>query len=1039
MPTPTVPVSRAASARSSSAPSPAEPLAAHHRDFTDALAQRIEGDLRTDEMTRALYATDASMYQVTPVAVLLPRTSADVQAALRASKRFDVPVLPRGGGSALAGQAVGPALVIDFSRYMSEIIDVDPQTRTARVEPGVVLDDLNRAAAEHGLMVGPDPASSNRATLGGMVANNATGTHSILYGNMIHHVRSLRGFLADGTPVTFGALSEEEWRAAYQRDGAEGRLYREIGALLSEGKTAIARDTPRHWRRNSGYRLEHLLSEETLAEEAFTETRPGIDGDPYFEPMEDGRNLAKIVCGSEGTLMTFTEIEVRLVERPERTALGIAHFETRQGALRAVERILETKPSAVELFDGVILERCRAAPGFADKLTFVEETPSGGSNGGDSNGGAPGGLLITEYSTSSGDSGVLSERLDALDDAVQQSDEGYTVVRRTDPDDIADVWKIRKEGLGLVKNIKSDYKPWGFIEDASVPVAELPGYIDELSALLDETGTKAVFYAHASGGCLHVRPFINTKDAEEVEKMKTIARGSMETVRRHGGAVSSEHGDGRARGWLNEELLGPELYELNRQLKHIFDPEGRLNPGIVVGTPPMDHDLRMGPSYRTRPLRTEMDFSEDGGFAGAVELCNGNGACRKTGSGTMCPSYMATHEEEHSTRGRANALRMAISGQLPDGELTGERMKDVMDLCIQCKACKTECPSNVDMGKLKKEWLAKLHEEEGLPLRDRFFSRLPTMSRIFAGTPLAGAVNAVNRLSPVRWGLEKTLGIDRQRKLPPFARETFRQWFEENNRSGDTMHRAPASESDRVAIFPDTFTNFNQPDVGKAATQVLSALGMRPVLPEQTVCCGRTLLSKGRISAAQERALATVEALLPFARAGLPIIGLEPSCTSALTDDLLSLLPGDPHAEAVAEAVVSFEGLLSRRAGAGELPSGNGVWNGDDRNVLLHGHCHQKSLEGAAPAKKALGLAPGHRVEAVEASCCGMAGSFGYEAEHVGVSKDMAELKLAPTVRAASDDTVVTAPGFSCRSQIADTTGREALHPAQVLADALAA
>ncbi|PSQ81626.1 MAG: FAD-binding oxidoreductase, partial [Bacteroidetes bacterium QS_8_68_15] len=745
-------------------------------------------------------------------------------------------------------------------------------------------------------------------------------------------------------------------------------------------------------------------------------------------------NLAKIVCGSEGTLMTFTEIEVRLVERPERTALGLAHFETRQGALRAVERILETKPSAVELFDGVILERCRAAPGFADKLTFVEDPPSGG--------GDPGGLLITEYSASSStdDPGALSERLDALEDAVQQSEDGYAVVRRTNPDDIEDVWKIRKEGLGLVKNIKSDYKPWGFIEDASVPVAELPGYIDELSTLLDETGTEAVFYAHASGGCLHVRPFINTKDAEEVEKMKQIARGSMEAVRRHGGAVSSEHGDGRARGWLNEELLGPELYELNRQLKQIFDPEGRLNPGVVVDTPPMDRDLRMGPSYETRPFRTEMDFSEDGGFAGAVELCNGNGACRKTQSGTMCPSYMATHEEEHSTRGRANALRMALSGQLPDGEMTSERMKDVMDLCIQCKACKTECPSNVDMGKLKKEWLATVHEEEGLPLRDRLFSSLPTLSRLFAGTPLAGAVNAVNRFSPVRWGMEKTLGIDRERKLPPFARETFRQWFAENNRRSTTHRASTASESDRVAIFPDTFTNFNQPEVGKAATRVLSALGMQPVLPEQIVCCGRTLLSKGRISAAQEQALDTVEALLPLAREGVPIVGLEPSCTSALTDDLLSLLPGDPHADAVAEAVVSFEGLLSRRAGADELPSDDGVWGSDaDRDVLLHGHCHQKSLEGAAPAKKALGLAPGHRVEAVEASCCGMAGAFGYEAEHVDISKDMAELKLAPAVRDAPQDTVVAAPGFSCRSQIADTTGREALHPAQVLADALAA
>jgi FAD/FMN-containing dehydrogenase/Fe-S oxidoreductase len=1025
----------AAPASSDAAPADALPS-----DFAEALAPRLEGDLRTDDMTRALYATDASMYQSMPGGVLFPAAPADVEAAQAACSRFGVPVRPRGGGSSLAGQTMGPGLVIDFSRHMDAIRQIDPEAQTARVEPGVVLADLNRAAAEHGLAVGPDPSSGNRATLGGMTATNATGTHSILYGNMIHHVRAVKGVLADGTPVAFGTRSEKAWRDGYRADGTEGALRREIGQFVAENKEVIARDTPRHWRRNSGYRLEHLLPAED-----FREHRPGIEGDPHFQPPggngdsghRDARDLARLVCGSEGTLMTFTEIEIGLVERPAETALGLAHFQTRQAALRAVERVLETGPSAVELLDGALLESCRQAPGFADKLTFVEEAPSGGD---------PGGILLTEYSRTAGDpAGELDERLRALEAAALGPDrEGYAVVHRTDPSDIKDVWTLRKEGLGLLMGTKSEKKPWAFIEDASVPVAQLPGYIDELSALIDETGTRAVYYAHASGGCLHVRPFVDTKAPADLETMKKIARGSMDAAARHGGSVSSEHGDGRARGWLNEEFLGPELYELNRRLKAIFDPEGLLNPGVVVDTPPMDEDLRMGPQYRTRAPHTELDFSEDGGFAGAVELCNGNGACRKTGSGTMCPSYMATREEEDSTRGRANALRMAISGELPEGALTGERMKDVMDLCVQCKACKTECPSNVDMGKLKTEWLAKLRDAEGLPWRDRLFSGLPDVSRRVAGTLLARPLNAINRLAPVRWGLEKTLGVASGRKLPPFARETFRQWFKKNTDPGENglpqSARSQKPETkNRVAIFADTFTNFHTPEVGKAATRVLRALGMHPVLPEETLCCGRTLLSKGRVSKAQRRALRTVEALMPFARAGIPVVGLEPSCTSALTDDLPSMLPGDPHAEAVAEIVVSFEELLHRRAAAGELHE-EGAWGEAEppRGVLLHGHCHQKALEGPAPARKALSLPPGHAVEAVGAGCCGMAGAFGYEKEHVSVSRDMAELKLAPAVREASKEAAIAAPGFSCRSQIADTTGREALHPAQVLDRALA-
>ncbi len=955
------------------------------RAFCAELESRIAGDLRTDDVTRALYATDASMYQIMPVAVLIPKTTDDVQAALEVAAEYCLPIVPRGGGSSLAGQAVGAALVIDFTRHLDAIVEINPEEQWARVQPGVVLDDLNAAAAKHGLMVGPDPAPSSRATLGGMLANNSTGTHSIRYGNFVHHTRRARALLSDGSAVELGPLDHDGWQAHMRRPGLEGAIYRGLDALIAQRRDTIERDTPDHWRRNNGYRLEHLL--------------------------DDGpRNLAKLLCGSEGTLALVTEITCDLVPRPQRTALGIAHFETRKEALRAVTTVLETDPAAVELFDGVAIERTRQASGFAQRLTFIE--------------GEPGGVLITEYV---GDTRAeLEQKLDALEEALRAANRGYTTVRLYDADAIDNVWTVRKEGLGLLMGVKSEYKPLAFIEDASVPVAHLADYIDELSTLIDQTETKAVYYAHASAGCLHVRPFLNTKDAAEVEKMQQIARGSMELVGQYGGAISSEHGDGLVRSRLAEEMLGAELYDVYRETKALFDPEHRLNPGKVVDAPPMTENLRMGPDYSTRPVETTMDFSADGGFAGAIELCNGNGACRKLRHGTMCPSFMATREEEDSTRGRANALRMALSGELPAEELTGERMYEVMDLCIQCKACKTECPSNVDMAKIKTEWLSQYWDENGVPLRTRLFAHQPDVAQWIGGSALAPVVNWMNRQVPVRALLDWTLGISRERKLPGFARQTFEQWY----RDQIWPEKGPP-----VVLFADTFNNHHTPVVAKAAAEFLRATGHQVQIPETTVCCGRTLLSKGFVDRAQLRALQTVEALYPHAEAGTPIVGLEPSCILTLRDEFRDLLPGEPRAEAVAEAAMTFDEFVAQRADNGAFDEV--VWTSAIRPVLLHGHCHQKALIGTEATERALALPPGFSVEAVDAGCCGMAGAFGYETEHLNISKQMAERKLAPAVRTTDRDTIIAATGFSCRSQIEDTTGRTARHPAQILLDAL--
>ncbi len=953
----------------------------------DTLGPRVDGDLRTGEMTRALYATDASMYAMSPIGVLVPEHVGDVQAALETASNLGIPVLPRGGGSSLAGQGVNTALVIDFTVHLNEILDIDPEAQTARVEPGVTLADLNRAAAEHGLMVGPDPASANRATLGGMLANNSTGTHSITYGNFIHHVRRAEVLLADGSPATFEPLDHDQWQERMRADGLEGALYRGLDALLAEGgREVIEKDTPSHWRRNNGYRLEALLDEE--------------------------RNLAKLLCGSEGTLAVATEITCDLVEKPARTGLGVAHFDSRDDALRAVTTVLETDPTAVELFDGVAIERTQQTPGYAERLTFLE--------------GTPGAVLITEYSGDTREE--VAQQIDALDRMIAESERGYAVERVEEPDAIKNVWSIRKEGLGLLMGVDGDYKPWAFIEDASVPVENLADYIDELSTFVDDTDTRAAYYAHASAGCLHVRPFVNTRDEEEVEKMEQIARESLDLVKKYGGVVSSEHGDGLVRGWANPAILGEDLYGLCQKTKSLFDPEQILNPGKVVNAPSMTEHLRMGPEYETRPFRTALDFSGDGGFAAAIEKCNGNGACRKLRAGTMCPSFMATREEKDSTRGRANALRNALAGELSEDAMTGDDMAEVMDLCIQCKACKTECPSNVDMAKIKTEWQHHYQKENGVPLRTRLFAHQPFAARWISGTPLAPVVNWAGDQSMLRMLGEALLGVSAERDLPPFARETFPQWVKRQN-GALSATRGDGVPGPRVVLFPDAFNAYHTPAPLRAAARVLAATGHRVELPSEPVDSGRTLLSKGMVTKAQRQALQTVEALYPYAEEGVPVVGLEPSSILTLRDEFLDLLPGEPRAETVADAAYTFAEYVAERADAGVLD--DVAWRGRS-DVLLHGHCHQKALVGTEATEQVLARA-GFDVTAVDAGCCGMAGAFGYEAEHVDVSKQMAELRLAPAVRDANPNTTIAAPGFSCRSQIKDVTGRTAQHPAELL------
>ncbi|MFQ5610847.1 MAG: FAD-binding and (Fe-S)-binding domain-containing protein [Anaerolineae bacterium] len=952
--------------------------------FLAELSPQLAGEVRVDDYSRVLYSTDASIYQIKPLGVVLPRTMEDVAATVEAAARYKIPLLPRGAGSSLAGQTVGEAIVIDMSRHLSQILEVNPEERWARAQPGVVLDHLNLHLKPYGLQFGPDPASGNRASLGGIVGNNSTGAHSILYGMTADHLLAVKALLSDGTAVACGPLDEAALQNKLRLPGLEGDIYRAVRRVVDENRAAIQARTPQTWRRCGGYNLDRF-----------------VDARPF--------NLAGLICGSEGTLATVTEVRLNLVPRPPMTALVIVQFDAMQAALEATPLILECEPSAVELMDEMGLSLCRGVPEYARRLTFLQ--------------GQPECILVTEF-YGEGEA-ELRAKMDRLERHLRRRKAGTAYVRAVTPAQQADVWGVRKAGLGLLMGIKGDFKPIPFIEDTAVPVEHLAGYIGRVEGLMRELNTRAAYYAHASAGCLHIRPLINLKTEDGLLKMKTIAEATCDLVLEYGGAFSSEHGDGLARSWLNERVFGPAVYRAFCQVKAAFDPYNLMNPGKVVDAPPMTGHLRYGPDYAGRlvPLAEHLDFSADRGFARAVEMCNGAGVCRKTLDGTMCPSYMVTREEEHSTRGRANALRAAMSGFLPQSELTSRRMYQVLDLCLECKACKSECPSAVDMARIKFEFLVHYYQTHPPDLRTRLLAGIPTLNRLGSG-PLAPLANAVLGSRPARRVLDRVLGLDARRSLPALARQPFTTWF--------ARRRAVAER--QVVLFNDTWLTYNQPEVGVAAVEVLEAAGFQVMLPGHR-CCGRPYISKGFVKQARQAARATLDRLAPLAGQGLPIVVCEPSCASALRDDYL-YLSDDPRRELVAGHCFTFEEFIAGLADEGAL---NLSFSGEARHLLLHGHCHQKALVGTGPARRALTLPPNYTVEEVDSGCCGLAGAFGYEREHYDLSLAMAGRRLLPAVRAAGAETIVVAAGTSCRAQIEHGAGRRALHPAQVLREALAA
>jgi FAD/FMN-containing dehydrogenase/Fe-S oxidoreductase len=936
------------------------------------------GDLRFDAVSRALYSTDASVYQIEPLGVAIPRSRDELVRLVRACARANCPITMRGGGTSQAGQAIGPGLVVDTSKHLTALIELNIAERWVRVEPGIVLDELNARLRPHGLRFAPDVSTASRATIGGMLANNSSGARSVIWGKTIDHVIEQEVVLSDGSVVTFGPLSETELAGKCLGDTLEARCYRTVAGLARQHRDEVARRFPKLLRRVGGYNLDEFTS-----------------GRPF--------NLARLIVGSEGTLGVVLSAKLNLVPLPEAKAVLAIQFEDLLDSLAATPLILRHGPSAVEVMDKSILDHTRSNAALDEmRRSFID--------------GDPAALLCVEFHADRDED--LPPRLAALERELRERGFGYRYHHALDPAAQQRIWSLREAGLGLSMAMRDDAKSISFVEDTAVAPERLRDYIERFLAIVSSHGTTAGVYAHASVGCLHVRPVVNMKTEAGVRQFEAIANDISDLVLEFGGALSGEHGDGLVRGPFMAKMFGPVLYDAFRAIKRTFDPYGIFNPGKIVDCPPMTSNLRFGPRYSARNPATFFDHGE-GGIAGAVEMCSGLGACRKTLDGTMCPSYMATREEQHSTRGRANVLRLTMAGRLGEAGLGDRGVYESLDLCLECRACKAECPVGVDVARFKSEFLADYHARHGTPLAARVLGRARTVAAI--GSRLAPVSNWVTSVGPARAVLERVAGIDRRRPLPRFERRTLTQ-----------LAGAGSAGPDLDALlFVDTFTNHYDPEIGLAAMRVLGAAGVRLALAPNH-CCGRPQISKGLLAEARTMAQVNTDALYEAAAAGRPLVFCEPSCLSAVREDAPALLTGRSRgrAEVVAKASVLFEELAATLAPRLRLRPGPG-------SVLLHGHCHQRSMGLLGAAVDLLSAIPGAKVTALDAGCCGMAGSFGYTRDHYEVSRAIGERRLFPAVRSKPAGSVVVAAGTSCRHQIADFTGERAVHPAVLVASLL--
>ncbi len=963
--------------------------------LTDRLKRESRAEVYFDPGMRGLYATDASLYQIEPLGVVVPRISGDVAAIVKIAADEHLPIVPRGAATSLSGQTVGPAIIIDFSKYLNRVGIVDRGAMTVRVEPGVVVDQLNAYLQPLGLMFGPDVSTSDRATIGGMIGNNSAGARSLRYGKTVDHVQKIEAVLADGTTATLGPVPAGELDAICSRSDTAGAIHRVVRDTVAAHEQAIRERFPHILRRVSGYNLDEFV--------------PGLPVRPagwHDEPWQF--NLAKLVVGSEGTLAVATAALLKVVPLPAAQGLVVLSFATIEAALDRLPEIVATGPVAVEMLDRMILDLAAQNPAFAQHLNFAE--------------GRPAAVLAAQFYADS--PGELADRAENLARMFEGRPGVLGVRKRLVDAGKDDFWKVRKAGFSLLMGMVGDAKPIAFVEDTAVDPARLPAFYDRFRRIVERHGVRAACYGHADVGCLHIRPLINVKTEDGVEMLRSIAREVSDLVVEFGGAMSGEHGDGLARSLWNRKLFGPEVYAAFQAVKRAFDPENRLNPGKVVGDAGPGENLRIGPHYHPRePHPTLLDFANQGGFAGAVEMCSGVGACRKTSSGTMCPSYMVTRDEIHTTRGRANLLRMAMTGELvgQDDGFDNDTLHEALDLCLQCKACKNECPSQVDMAKLKAEVLHQHYHNRARPLSHLLLGQIYRLNPIAAAA--APLTNRALRNHAFKWLLEKVAGIDRRRTLPTFAHAHFHKWF--RGHQVDTR----AGELGSVVLLDDCFTTYNDPKVGVAAVRVLEASGYRVELAG-LACCGRPAISKGLLPLARDLASANVQKLATFARRGVPILGCEPSCLVTLIDEYRDFRLG-PDAEQVARASQMVDAFVADAARVPDLQLA-----ARRGRVLVHGHCQQKAVVGTAGTLAALRRVPELEVKELDSGCCGMAGSFGYEHGHYEVSEALANRVLIPAALADPEARLV-APGFSCRSQVHGLAGIEAVHPVEVLAEQL--
>ena len=1011
------------------------------------LARELEGDVLFDRFSRGRYATDASHYQIEPLGVVLPKTQDDVRAAMGIARDEGVPLLPRGGGTSQSGQSVGRALVIDFSKYLKRLVAVDRSAGTCVVEPGIVLEELNRQLRSTGLWFPVDVSTASRATIGGMTGNNSCGTRSIRYGIMRDNVISIAAMLADGSEANFaevgrnlrplapaglasGASSTTPATAPAQLPaGGPGPSLADAdaglalaGDLIALGRREaehIARAFPAVSRRVGGYLIDALV--------------------PGQRPV----NLATLLCGSEGTLAVFRRIELKLSALPKNKALGICHFASFRKAMEAPQHIVKLGPVAVEVVDRTLIELARDIAMFRPVMeTYVR--------------GRPDALLLVEFAED--DQAENLRRLQRLEELLADLGHPGSLVKVADAAGQKAVWDVRASGLNIMMSMKSEGKPVSFIEDCAVPLQHLADYTERLTEVFEKYGTRGTWYAHASVGCLHVRPVLNLKLEKDARTMRAIAEEAFAMVRQYKGSHSGEHGDGLVRSEFHASMYGPRTVRLFEEVKDRFDPSGLMNPGKIVRPARMDDRtlFRFKPSYQVADMQMALDWSgypgAGGGFQGAVEMCNNNGECRQHVSGVMCPSFRVTGNERDVTRGRANALRLAISGQLGPGAFAADEMLEAMRLCVSCKGCRRECPTGVDMAKMKIEVLAAANRRRRLPLRDRLIAYLPRYAPFAAS--LAPLLNAADSMPGAAWLRERLTGLSSERQLPRWNRRPFRP----RQQDGVLTPRHDSSrvgQAGEVALFADTFNTYFEPENLEAGVEVLTRLGyrVRPLEPAdgaapgspswraslprfaRPLCCGRTFLAAGLVDAARAEARRFVAAARPFVDRGIPIVGLEPSCLLTLRDEFVSMLPGG-EAERLAKHALLLEEFLAREVGAGRIAGPIGT---QQRKLLLHGHCHQKAFAAMDSVRQTLALVAGLEVATIESSCCGMAGAFGYARETQSISRAMGELALMPRLREASPDTLIAADGFSCRHQIRDGSGRVAMHVARVLREAMRA